>query len=65
MSFINERNSFDTSQLSKEQEGKERYKTSLVTGFIGLAHERTTTYLHNKRQKALQGAFIVMEQQLI
>ena len=32
----------------------------LVTGFIGLAHEGISIYLHNKRQKALKEAFMTM-----
>ena len=35
--------------------------SSLVTGFIGLAYECISSYLHNRRQKALQKAFVAME----
>ena len=32
-----------------------------MTGFIGLAYEGISSYLHNKRQKTLQKAFDAME----
>ena len=35
--------------------------TSLVTGFIGLAYEGISSFLHHRRQKALQKAVHVME----
>ena len=35
--------------------------TSLVTGFIGLAYEGISSFLHYRRQKALQKAVNVME----
>ena len=35
-----------------------------MTGFIGLACEGIPNYLHNKRQKALQKAFIAMEKEV-
>ena len=38
--------------------------TSLVTGFIRLAYEGISSYLHTKRQKALQKAFMAMENQI-
>ena len=34
---------------------------SLVTSFIGMEHEGISSYLHNRRQKALQNAFMAME----
>ena len=33
---------------------------SLVTGFIGLVYEGLSSYLHNRRQKALHKAFVAM-----
>ena len=36
----------------------------LITGFIGLVYESISTYLHNKRQKALHKAFIAMENEI-
>ena len=38
--------------------------TLLVTGFIRLACEGTSSYLHNKRQKALNKALLAMENQV-
>ena len=38
--------------------------TSLVTSFIGLAFEELSSYLHNKRQKALQKAFHAKERKV-
>ena len=35
--------------------------TSLITGFIGLAYEGISSFLHRRRQKALQKAVHVME----
>ena len=35
--------------------------TSLITGFISLAYEGISSYLHYKRQKALYKAVQVME----
>ena len=35
-----------------------------MTGFIGLAYEGVSTYLHNKRQKALHKAFMTMENEV-
>ena len=34
---------------------------SLVTGFIRLAYEGISSYLHDKRQKALKKAFVAIE----
>ena len=36
----------------------------LLTGFIGLAYEEITSYLHHKRQKALWKAFDAMERKV-
>ena len=38
--------------------------TTLVTGFIGLAYQWISSCLHNKRKKALQKAFNVMERKV-
>ena len=38
--------------------------TSLVTGIIGLAYEGISSYLHNRRQKALKKAFLATENQV-
>ena len=35
--------------------------TSLKMGFIGLVYESISSYLHNKRQKALHKAFVALE----
>ena len=35
--------------------------TSLITGYTGLVYEGISSYLHNKRQKALHKAFIARE----
>ena len=47
--------------FQKNKREKRGIITSLVTGFIGLANEGISSYLHNKRQKALQRVFIAME----
>ena len=49
-------------QMNKKE--KRCIITSLVTYFIGLGYEGIFSYLHNKRQKALQRAFIAMEKQV-
>ena len=51
-------------KFQKNKKGKRGIITSLVTGFIGLAYEEISSYLHDKRQKALQRAFIAMEKQV-
>ena len=38
--------------------------TSLITGFIGLAYEGTSSFLHYRRQKALHEAVQVMENKI-
>ena len=45
----------------KNEREKRGIVTTLVTDFIGLAYEGMSSYLHNKRQKALQKAFDPME----
>ena len=35
--------------------------TSLITGFIDLMYKSISSYLHNRRQKALYKAFVAME----
>ena len=35
--------------------------TSLITGFIGLAYEGISSFLHHRRQKALQKSVHVMK----
>ena len=44
-----------------EKKEKRNIITSLVTSFIGLAYEGISSYLHNRRQKALHKAFVAME----
>ena len=50
--------------FQKKKKERRGIITSLVTGFIGLAYEGISSYLHNKRQKALQRAFIAVEKQV-
>ena len=45
----------------KERKVRRGIITSLVTGFIGLAYEGISSYLHPKRHKALHKAFVAME----
>ena len=40
--------------FKKNKREKRGIITTLVTGFIGLVYEGISSYLHNKRQKALQ-----------
>ena len=47
--------------LIKNKREKRGIITTSVIGFIGLAYEEISSYLHNKRQKDLQKAFDVME----
>ena len=42
----------------KDRKEKRGIISSLVTSFISLAHEAVSSYLHNKRQKALHKAFL-------
>ena len=37
---------------------------SLLTSFIGLAYDGISSYLDNKRQKALHKAFVVVENEV-
>ena len=43
---------------------KEELLSSLITGFIGLAYEGISSFLHHRRQKALQRAVNVMKDQV-
>ena len=45
----------------KDRKEKRSIIASLVTSFIGLAYEGISSYLHNKRQKALHKTFVAME----
>ena len=45
----------------KKDRQKRGIITSLITGFIGLAYEGTSSFLHHKRQKALQKAVHAIE----
>ena len=45
----------------KDRKEKRCIIASLVTSFISLANESISSYLHNKRQKALHKAFMAME----
>ena len=47
--------------FNKNERHKTGIITSLVTGFIGLAYEGISSFLHYRRQKALQKAVHVME----
>ena len=48
----------------KNRKEKRGIIASLVTGFIRLAYESISSYLQNKRQKALKKAFMAMENQV-
>ena len=45
----------------KQDRQKRGIITSLITGFIGLAYEGISSFLHHKRQKALQKAVHAIE----
>ena len=45
----------------KDRKDKSSIIASLVTSLISLAYSGISSYLHNKRQKALHKAFMVME----
>ena len=45
----------------KDKRHKRGIITSLITGFIGLAYEGTSSFVHHKRQNALHKAFTGME----
>ena len=47
--------------FSKQERQKRGIITSVITGFIGLAYEGISSFLHYKRQKALHKAIQVME----
>ena len=47
--------------FTKNERQKRGIFTSLITGFIGLAYEGISSFLHYERQKALQKAVHVME----
>ena len=48
----------------KNRKEKRSIIAPLVTGFIRLLYEGISSYLHNKRQKALKKAFVAMENQV-
>ena len=47
--------------FNKNERQKRGIITSLITSFIGLAYERISSFLHHRRQKALQKAVYVMK----
>ena len=47
--------------FNKNERQKKGIITSLIPGFIGLAYEGISSFLHHKRQKALQKAVNVMK----
>ena len=47
--------------FTKKERQKRGILMSLITGFIGLAYEGTSSFLHYKRQKALHKAVHAME----
>ena len=47
--------------FNKHERQKRGIITSLITGFIGLAYEGISSFLHHRRQKALQKAVNVMK----
>ena len=47
--------------ISKQERLKRCIITSLITGFIGLAYEGISSFLHYKRQNALHKAVQAME----
>ena len=49
------------STFSKQERQKRGIITSLITGFIGLAYEGTSSFLHYKSQKALHKTVQAME----
>ena len=48
----------------KDREEKRSIVALLITGFIGLVYQGISSYLHDKRQKALHKAFIAMENKI-
>ena len=49
------------SNFSKDRKEKRGIITLLITGFIGLAREGISSFLHNRRHKALHKVVTVME----
>ena len=47
--------------FSKQNRQKRGIITSLISGFIGLAYERISSFLYHKRQKALHNAVHAIE----
>ena len=47
--------------IERQERQKRGINTSPITGFIGLAYEGISSYLHYKRQKALHKAVKAME----
>ena len=47
--------------ISKQERQERGINTSLITGFISLAYEGISSFLHYKRQKALHKAVQAME----
>ena len=47
--------------FTKQERQKRGILTSIITGFIGLAYEGISSFLHYKRQKALHKAVCTME----
>ena len=47
--------------IERQERQKRGMFTSLITGFISLAYERISSFLHYKRQKALHKAVKAME----
>ena len=47
--------------FNKNERQKRGIITSLITGFIGLAYEGISSFLHHRRQKALQKAVSVLK----
>ena len=52
------------SNFLKDRKEKRSIISSLVTAFIGFMYEGISSYLHNKRQKALHKAFVAMENKI-
>ena len=46
--------------LPKEQREKRGIITSVIKGFIGLAYEGISSFLHNRRHKVLHKAVVAM-----
>ena len=53
--------SFILPSFPKDRKEKRSIIASLITSFISLAYEGISSYLHNKREKALHKAFMAME----